>query len=172
MTNNDAGFSFMSHPGNQLAKTYLKLCYRASKVYRNRLWDSDWDQSGIFQYSRKEEALRASILGGMLCTGGQLPRCTEILSLYCVFGKLHPRGVFKYDRSMIYITRHHKTKRSTNGEFVVACFLLAQLRYKLYKYLVYIWPFIDMLYWERELLTKAPDSPFLLRHKGEATIKP
>ncbi|KAM6506734.1 hypothetical protein FALCPG4_018851 [Fusarium falciforme] len=167
MTNNEEGFSFVLHPGNKLDTAYLELCCRASRAHRHGLFrGGDWEWNAVFQYFKKDEALRAAILGGMFCAGGQLPRCTELLSLLCSNGELHPRGIYVYDRSMIYITRHHKAKRATNREFVVARFLPAQLGHILYKYLVYIRPFIDMLHRERGLGLSgeaAVESPLLFR---------
>jgi hypothetical protein len=46
---------------------------------------------------------------------------------------------------MAYLTCYYKAKRSTNREFNVVCFLLMQLGHILYKYLVYICLFVEML---------------------------
>jgi hypothetical protein len=50
---------------------------------------------------------------------------------------------------MIYLTRHHKAKRSTNREFNVVWSCPMRLGHVLYKYLVYIRPFVEMLQRER-----------------------
>ncbi|EXA29293.1 hypothetical protein FOVG_19202 [Fusarium oxysporum f. sp. pisi HDV247] len=166
MTNNKEGFSFVLHPKNKLDTAYLELLHRTSRAHRNSLvHGGNWDWNAIFQYFKRDEALLSAILGGMFCTGGQLPRCTEVLSLLCCNGELHPRGIYVYDRSMIYITRHHKAKKATNREFIVARFLPAQLGHILYKYLVYIRPFINMLHRERWSGTssEAAESPLLYR---------
>ncbi|KAF9770492.1 hypothetical protein IL306_011972, partial [Fusarium sp. DS 682] len=166
MTNNKEGFSFVLHPKNKLDTAYLELLHRTSRAHRNSLvHGGNWDWNAIFQYFKRDEALLSAILGGMFCTGGQLPRCTEVLSLLCCNGELHPRGIYVYDRSMIYITRHHKAKKATNREFIVARFLPAQLGHILYKYLIYIRPFINMLHRERWSGTssEAAESPLLFR---------
>lgn len=80
--------------------------------------------------------------------GGGIPRCRELFSLWCVNGELGMRGVYTYNGSMIYLVRHHKAKRSTNREFIVARFLPVQTGHLLFKYLVYIRPFAEMLYRE------------------------
>jgi hypothetical protein len=54
-------------------------------------------------------------------------------------------GIFVYDGSVIYMVWSHKAKRSTNREFYVAWFLPIQVSHLLFKYLVYICPFINML---------------------------
>ncbi|EWZ78938.1 hypothetical protein FOWG_16879 [Fusarium oxysporum f. sp. lycopersici MN25] len=171
MTNNKEGFSFVLHPRNKLDTAYLELVHRASRAHRNGLFrGSGWDWNAVFQYLKKEQAFLSAILGGMFCAGGQLPRCTEVLTLLCCNSELHPRGIYVYDQSIVYITRHHKAKRATNHEFVVARFLPAQLGYILYKYLVYIRPFINMLLRERgsQGPRRTDESPLLFRE--DATL--
>ncbi|KAM6505278.1 hypothetical protein FSOLCH5_014509 [Fusarium solani] len=64
MTNNEEGFSFVLYPDNKLDSAYLELCCRASRANRHGLLrDGDWDWNAIFQYFKKDEALRAAILG-------------------------------------------------------------------------------------------------------------
>ncbi|EXK76860.1 hypothetical protein FOQG_18408 [Fusarium oxysporum f. sp. raphani 54005] len=93
MTNNKEGFSFVLHPKNKLDTAYLELLHRTSRAHRNSLvHGGNWDWNAIFQYFKRDEALLSAILGGMFCTGGQLPRCTEVLSLLCCNGELHPRA--------------------------------------------------------------------------------
>ncbi|RKK64662.1 hypothetical protein BFJ69_g16636 [Fusarium oxysporum] len=94
MTNNKEGFSFVLHPKNKLDTAYLELLHRTSRAHRNSLvHGGNWDWNAIFQYFKRDEALLSAILGGMFCTGGQLPRCTEVLSLLCCNGELHPRAI-------------------------------------------------------------------------------
>ncbi|RKK62815.1 hypothetical protein BFJ69_g16984 [Fusarium oxysporum] len=174
MTNNAKGFSFVLHPDNKLPKAYLDLCDRACKArHGGLLKGSDWDWSAVFRYLKKDEELRGYILGTMDCTSGQKPRCLELLSLYCANGEFGPRGIFVYNRMMVYLVRHHKAKRSTNREFIVARFLPAQVGHILYKYLVYIRPFVDMLH--REGQTKyrlnSPGSPLLFRQEAGTSSK-
>lgn len=47
---------------------------------------------------------------------------------------------------MMFLIRHHKAKRSTNREFIIARFLLVEIRHILAKYLVYIRPLVAILY--------------------------
>ncbi|KAG5754568.1 hypothetical protein H9Q70_002813 [Fusarium xylarioides] len=98
MTNNKEGFSFVLHPKNKLDTAYLELLRRTSRAHCNSLvYGGNWDWNAIFQYFKRDEALLSTILGGMFCTGGQLRRCTEVLSLLCCNGELHPRGIYVYD---------------------------------------------------------------------------
>ncbi|KAK2470470.1 hypothetical protein H9L39_18087 [Fusarium oxysporum f. sp. albedinis] len=174
MANNKEGFSFVLHPENKLDTAYLQLFDRASKAHRNGLFRGNgWDWKAVFQNFKNDEALLSAILGGMFCTGGQLPRCTEMLTLLCCNSELHPRGIYVYDQSIVYIIRHHKAKRATNHEFVVARFLPAQLGHILYKYLVYVRPFINMLHRERgsQGSGQATESPLLFREDATLTSK-
>ncbi|KJZ69835.1 hypothetical protein HIM_10763 [Hirsutella minnesotensis 3608] len=175
MTNDGNEFSFVSHPRNNLRWAYLELCDKACSSPRGSLYrDKDWSWPAIFRYFRKEEAFRAALLGCLDATGGQKPRCSELLSLYCVNGEFGPRGVYVYNGAMVYVVRHHKAKRNTNREFVVARFLPAQVGHLLYKYLVYIRPFVDMLHREgREgLRTGRTGSPLLFRSEAALGSKP
>ncbi|OAQ58466.1 telomere-associated RecQ helicase [Purpureocillium lilacinum] len=175
MTNDENGFSFVSHPRNNLQRAYLQLCERACSSHLSKLYrEGGWNWPAIFRYFRREDAFRAALLGCLDATGGQKPRCSELLSLYCVNGEFGPRGVYVYNRAMVYVVRHHKAKRNTNREFIVARFLPAQVGHLLYKYLVYIRPFVDMLHREgREgLWTGGTGSPLLFRLEAALGSKP
>jgi hypothetical protein len=120
---------------------------------------------------KKEESLREMF--GLLKLGaaGGPPRGPDLLHLRCVNHETAERGIYMYNGSMIYLTRSHKAKRSTNREFFVARFLPVQLGHLFYKYLVYIRPFIDML--ARELGPLASDcSSYLFRSSREEGSKP
>jgi hypothetical protein len=54
-----------------------------------------------------------------------------------------------YNGHVLYLTRHHKAKRSTNRELYVARYLPARTSRVVYYHLVYIWPFVRMLRRER-----------------------
>ena len=86
------------------------------------------------------------MIGGMFQTdGGQVARVSELASLECGNGPSIERGLYVYKRSIIFITRYHKAKRSTNREFNVVRFLSARGGQVVFKYLVYIRRFLDML---------------------------
>ena len=91
------------------------------------------------------EGLLEIIMGSVYTTGGQVPRGPELFSLECENSPSTERGVYIYDGSVIYLTCHHKAKRSTNREFNVVRFLPVRARRVLYKCMVYIRPFVDML---------------------------
>ncbi|MBE3049179.1 hypothetical protein IMZ48_43115 [Candidatus Bathyarchaeota archaeon] len=68
---------------------------------------------------------------GRLCTemmtGGGQPRSPDLLGLRVRNCGTSERGFYVYNGSIIYLTRSHKAKRSTNREFVVARFLPVQV---------------------------------------------
>jgi hypothetical protein len=149
MTNTQAGFSFIQHPDNGLAYAHLKLSTQACTTARNGLVrEGGWDWKAVFAYRKRVEALEEIILGGLYTACGQVPRASELLSLECENGSSTERGIYVWNGSLIYVTWHHKAKRATNHEFVVARFMPVRLGHVVYTYLVYIRRFVHLL--ERE----------------------
>lgn len=172
IVNTRYGFSFVQHPQNNLAGAYLELFRKACTPCRGGLFtDKGWDWKAIFQYERRVDTLVEMLAGGLYTACGQLPRASELLSLECTNGSATLRGIYAWDGYLIYVIRHHKAKRITNREFVVARFLPVQLGQSMYKYLVYIRPFLDMLQRERALSGLAQPSTLLFR-AGNTLGKP
>ena len=96
-------------------------------------------------YLKKEKTYREALGLLMLMTGGGQPRAPEFLHLRCQNTMTAECGIFVYDGSMMYVTWSYKAKLSTNREFYVARFLPIQVGRLLFKYLVYIRLFVDML---------------------------
>ncbi|KAG7408489.1 hypothetical protein Forpe1208_v012076 [Fusarium oxysporum f. sp. rapae] len=146
LTNTTHGFSFVTHPRNGLVEAYLKLSLKACTSLSNPLSrKGSWDRKAVFAYWKKEEALREVLAGLLMMTGGGQPRGPDLLHILLRNCGTAERGLYVYNGFMIYLTRSHKAKRSTNREFVVARFLPIQVGHLVYKYLVYIRPFVDML---------------------------
>jgi hypothetical protein len=175
MTNTQYGFSFLQYLDNKLADAYLDLSTKACTTCRNRLFRQGcWDWKAIFLYRKKVEAFEEMLLGGLHTTGGQLPRAPELLSLECHNGSSTEHRLYIWNGSMAYLTRHHKAKRSTNREFNVIRFLPVRLGHSLYKYLVYIRPFVEMLQREQSSFPDsavAPSQRRLLFRSGHALDK-
>ncbi|KAK4117937.1 hypothetical protein N657DRAFT_490811 [Parathielavia appendiculata] len=91
--------------------------------------------------------------------------------LRCQNSKSAECGIFVYDGRMMYLTRSHKAKRSTNREFYVARFLPVQPGHLLFKYLVYIRPVVDMLMREQRPDLRAC-STYLFRAQVSDDSKP
>ncbi|KAK5292262.1 hypothetical protein LTR16_001987 [Cryomyces antarcticus] len=172
MTNVQSGFSFVQHPDNGLADAYLDLSAKACTSRRDGLLREDrWDWKAIFLYRKKTEALEEMLAGGLHIGCGQVPRGSELFSLECQNSSSAERGSYVWNGFIIYVTRHHKAKRSTNREFNVVRLLPVQLGHVMYKYVVYIRPFTDML--RREQSSSLAISPSrLLFRSGHALDKP
>lgn len=99
----------------------------------------------MFAYLEKATALLQSILAILYTTGGQVPWASELLSLEYENSASTERGIYLYEGSILYLTRHHKAKRSTNREFYVARFLPPRAGQVVFYYLAYIRPFVEML---------------------------
>ncbi|EEA22401.1 conserved hypothetical protein [Talaromyces marneffei ATCC 18224] len=143
LTNLSRGFSFIQHPKNRLINAYLELANRACTYRQHHLfYNGQWNRQLIYKYIDRDERLRKLLMGVLYTTGGQVPRIPELSSLECVNRPSTERGFYVWNGSIIYLTRHHKAKRSTNREFFVVRFLPARGGRLLYKYLVYIRPFV------------------------------
>jgi hypothetical protein len=168
MVNACYGHSFVQDAQNGLADAYLQLyTTRRGNLFRSGRWD--W--RAVAKYEKQADALAEMLAGGLHTACGQLPRGTELLGLECSNGWTTRRGIYAWKGSLMYVIRHHKTKRSTNREFNVVRFLPVQLGHSMYKYLVYIRPFLDMLQRERAPSRLVEPSPLLFRG-GNALEKP
>lgn len=150
MTNTEKGFSFVLHPENHLKEAYLELSKKACTARSDSLSRrGQWNWKEVFKYLKKDGTLRSYFALGMVILCGQGPRWSDLSNVWRVNGEFGERGIYIYNGSMIYLTRHHKAKRSTNREFIVARFLPAELGHLLCKYLAYIARFVDLLERER-----------------------
>lgn len=146
MATADSGYSFVVEPENNLSKVYLQLLKRACTSREEPLCRNErWNWQAVRRYQKKEESFRKYLGLVMHMTGGQLPRWPELLSLWCKNAEFRERGIYVHKGSLVYVARHHKAKRSTNREFIVARFLPAEVAHLVYKYCVYIRPFMNLL---------------------------
>ncbi|KAL6789482.1 hypothetical protein GGI42DRAFT_347252 [Trichoderma sp. SZMC 28013] len=176
LTNSQKGFSFVTNPQNNLREAYLDLLQQAYVIPQKESLSQRgrWNWQAVFKYFKKEEAFRGLLGLAIHITGGQTPRWSELLSLWCENAELGERGIYVYGGKMIYLMRHHKAKRSTNREFIVVRFLPGEVGHLLYKYLVYIRRFVNMLERERGfgVQNMAENSPLLFRSQNAPTSKP
>ncbi|KAJ9655925.1 hypothetical protein H2201_008698 [Coniosporium apollinis] len=146
LRNSTEGFSFVQHPVNRLADAYLELSARACMDQEDGLLVHDeWNGPAIFRYFKWKEELIELLAAMLYVDGGQAPRSTELLSIEFCNGPATERGVYVYEGSMIYVTRHHKARKNTNKEFYVVRYLPAAAGKILFYYLVYIRPFTEMV---------------------------
>ncbi|EMT69415.1 hypothetical protein FOC4_g10000086 [Fusarium odoratissimum] len=168
MANTTHGLSFVNHPKNVLAETYLELSLKACTNQVNPLSRKGrWNQKEILAYLNKEKALREILSGLMLMTCGGQPCIPDLLNIRVCNHRTSERSLYVYNGYMIYVTRSHKAKRSINREFVVARFLPSQVGHLMYTHIVYIRPFVDMLARE-QLLRINGCSPFSFRSRSES----
>jgi hypothetical protein len=73
----------------------------------------------ICQYEKQADTLAEMLAGGLHMACGQLARASELLGLECTNGSSTGGGIYAWNRFLISIIRHHKTKRLTNREFNV-----------------------------------------------------
>ncbi|KAH7113381.1 hypothetical protein EDB81DRAFT_921859 [Dactylonectria macrodidyma] len=166
MANAESGYSFVVEPENKLSDAYLQLLKRACISRREPLSRKEhWDWQAVHRYQKKEELFRKYLGLALHMTGGQLPRWPELLSLWCENAEFGERGIYVHKGSLVYVARHHKAKRSTNREFIVARFLPAEVAHLVYKYCVYIRPFMNLLDRETRLAGHGMQgsSPLLFR---------
>ncbi|KAH6974915.1 hypothetical protein EDB80DRAFT_757801 [Ilyonectria destructans] len=108
ITNTEKSFLFMLYSDNHLEDAHLALCERVCTTRRNSLSrGGNWNWKAVFWYLRKEEAMCNFLLLGMSSLEFTL------------------RGIYVYNKLMVFVVRHHKAKASTNREFIVARFLPA-----------------------------------------------
>lgn len=115
------------------------------------------------------------IAGIKQTVGGQVPRISELSSLEYENSSSTERGLYVYNGFMIFVTRHHKAKRSTNREFNVVRLLCARGGQIIFKYLVYIRRFLEMLKREQSSYLGLPESisqRHLIFRSEEAPDKP
>lgn len=159
LANKQQGYSFVSEPANNLHESYLELSRRACIAAHGSLsHKGGWKWKAVDGYLKTESRFRIIIGLLMQETGGQAARWSELLALLCENSDTGQRGLFAFKSQIMYITRHHKAKRSTNREFIVARFLPAAPSRILYKYLTYIRPFADLLHRERYRARLLPSS--------------
>lgn len=161
------GYSFVQEPANGLRSEYLKLSSRACLDPIDGLMSGErWNFNAVRRYLREESNLVLLFYQLLFLRAGQGPRTSELSSIECYNGPSTSRGLYVYDGSIVYVTRHAKARQATNREFHVARNLCHEDSALLARYLVYVRPFTDMLYrkcdgreLDRRLLFAAPDNP-------------
>ncbi|KAH7190073.1 hypothetical protein DER44DRAFT_851671 [Fusarium oxysporum] len=167
MSNTTHGFSFVSHPKNGLTDAYLELSLKACTNQASPLSrKGKWHRKAVLAFFKKEEAMREVLADLMLITCGGQPRSPDLLEVRVRNHRTAERNFYIYNGFVIYVTRSHKAKRSTNREFIVARLLPFRAGHLLYMYLVYIRPFVDMLTREHQPHINEC-SPYLFRSRPD-----
>lgn len=137
LASSEVGYSFVTHPENGLEAAHFDLLRQlcASQEFVRR---GIWNWKALSNYRAEVVCLEGMILGGCHTACGQAPRAEELINLCCENGSFTNRAFYIWNGYLLYILRHHKAKRRTNREFVVARFLPARLAHVVYLYLVWI----------------------------------
>ena len=178
LVNSEAGYSFVTDPRNKLQNGYRDLLRRACADGKHPLQhEGNWDWKAAFLYTKREETLRMKLLGALAVTCGQKPRSPELLGVLCENTATSQKNICLDGGCMFYNVSHHKAKRATNQEFIVARYLPARLALVLFRYLVFIRRLTELLYRERKRLDRSRlmgpimHSPLLFRVTVEKDSK-
>ncbi|KAH7010616.1 uncharacterized protein B0I36DRAFT_401272, partial [Microdochium trichocladiopsis] len=145
LVNAKDGFSFISHPHNKLS--HAQLLKQACTPYSGLFDESHgtWKVTAVARYQKTAERLLEFLAGCFHTTSGQTGRSSELFSLTYQNSAFGERGLYIHNGSVMTLTRHHKAKRSTNREFNVVRFLPLRVGRVIFRYLVYIRPFLTTL---------------------------
>ena len=91
-----------------------------------------WNRDAVRKYLHDRESFLELFMCIMYCLCGQRRRGTEVFSLLHSNEPSAERAIYVYDGYMIYIIRHHKSRRLTNEEFVVVRYLPYRAGHLLY----------------------------------------
>jgi hypothetical protein len=107
--------------------------------------EENWNLKAVRHYLDQDHELLRQLGLIMYLSRGQAPRSTELFSIECENGPATSRGLYMHDGVLCYVTRHSKSRRTTNEEFQVARYLLSCTSQVLVTYLVYVRLFVAML---------------------------
>lgn len=140
------GYSFVQDPRNNLSTKYLELSSQACLDPENGLMSGEsWKSKAVRHHLNQNDELLKQLGLILHLTRGQAPRSTELSSIECENGPTTSRGFYIHDRALCYVTRHSKSRRTTNQEFQVARYLPPYASQVLAEYLIYVRPFVTML---------------------------
>lgn len=122
------GFSFVTHPRNDLSEAYMQLCFRACTDQASSLAPNG-NRHGpmISAYLKKVEALSEALGGLMLAAVGGQPRGPCLLDVRVRNHGTAERGLYVYNSFIMYLTRSHKAKRSRTGNSLLRGSCLSRL---------------------------------------------
>ena len=151
ISQSESGYSFVYDERNGLAEAYIQLLEKACTAPIDGLLKAGgagkqgWDVPAVYRWLDRHDSLVRSLMLAFYLGGGMSPRVSELLTLEYRNSMSRLRGVCLYNGRVCYITRHQKTRRSTNNEFQVARFLPESVGRIVFYYLVYIRPLATML---------------------------
>jgi hypothetical protein len=146
LSNQEKGYSFVQDTPNKLKGAFLELLDRASLDPTDGLMTSErWNMGAVLRYLDDEAKFLTQLMLLLYLRAGQAPRSSELFSIEHQNGSSTSRSTCVHAGSMVYITRYHKARYSSNREFHVVRFLPKPDSQLLATYLVYVRPLTDML---------------------------
>ncbi|OAQ59779.1 hypothetical protein VFPBJ_11599 [Purpureocillium lilacinum] len=144
LSTSTAGYSFVTDSANGLERAYLDIFSRAclspidGLLRKTKEGNSSWDRRGVAKYLEGHDELLKMLMLLFHLGGGQGSRISELLTIEHSNTPSRLRGVGFYAGRMFSVTRHHKSRLTTNNEFQVARFLPHPIAQVAYNYLVFI----------------------------------
>lgn len=148
LTNNQAGWSFLMEPGNDLQGSFRHLHQRAWEqlhLRSRREGGIQWSSQHAEGYIQLATKFQHQLLTYIHFTGGLPGRSIEITTIKWCNTHYIIRNIFVYHSRLIVITEYTKARYKTNQSFYIIRFLLLSISRILFQYLVYIRPFIGAL---------------------------
>ncbi|KAK4073268.1 hypothetical protein Purlil1_13123 [Purpureocillium lilacinum] len=144
LSTSTAGYSFVTDSANELQLAHFELFTRACLspvdclLQKTRDGESAWDRAVVSKYLESHDDLLKMLMLLFHLGGGQGSRISELLTIEHSNTSSRLRGVGFYAGRMFSVTRHHKSRLTTNNEFQFARFLPQPSARLAYNYLVFI----------------------------------
>jgi hypothetical protein len=151
LSNVSSGYSFVVEPANGLRDGYIQLLQRAcTSLIDGLIKDrggslSSWDRRAVMAWLAGHDRAIRTLMALARLSGGKPARIIELLTLEVRNSSSRLRGIGLYRGWLFSTTRVHKARRRTNNEFQVARFYPSPVRELLFRYMVYIRSFADLL---------------------------
>jgi hypothetical protein len=142
------GWSFLSHEKNNLGFNYKALSRRAwASSFADKPFTKagHWLSEACTAYLKAGTELASSIFAAFHLTASLPGRGTEIGSIRLLNTKLAIRHFFSREGRILIIISYNKARASNNHAFYIIRYLPPGLDLSVFKYLVYIRPFLNFL---------------------------
>ena len=144
---NTQGYSFVSNPANGLQRCYRQLLQRSWECSPETALqkDGEWRHEACSAYLEEEQKMLRYILLLLHLTGGQPARGPELTTIRHQNSSAAMRNIYVSNGQLFYMIEYHKARRTTNKSFFVVRYLPLQVGQMLFKYLVYVRPFVNLI---------------------------
>lgn len=162
------GWSFLAHPDNNLQLAYKELARRAwGPSFSGRSFSraGHWLSEACSAYLESGTQVASEIFAALHITAGLPGRGTETSSIRVLNTQLAIRHVFVREGRILIVLSYNKARASNNYAFYIVRYIPSGLDASMFKYLVYIRPFIDFLAGQLEM-PKYQSTEFLFPDPG------